>query len=450
VLTQMKSTLRDMPGIVFLVVSAVSLALAPANLNAQSPAPQPGQAAQPPMDIKGKTASQYYKNVKVLKDIPAVELHPAMEYIMVSLGVGCGYCHDVRHFDNDDKPQKKTARNMMQMTFAINSVVFGRQVRVTCYTCHRGQAMPAASAVLSVEKGPEGTPPAGTYAPIAVPNIVLDSSMAPVRASTPVVPPVVPPAAGGPAAANAAPPVVLPSVDEIFSKYTQALGGPAALKKASTLVQKGTVEMALPPVPGAPPGPPTIGHPAVESYRKAPDKVEVTIHLPGRPSMEGYDGSTAWLQSNISRENTGGEKGVAQEWAEFISGLAFRENHSRLQVDSIEKIGDREAYRVSGFRADGTGFDRVYFDTQTGLLLRTVTYMNSVLGSFPIETNFEDYRDASGIQVAFSNRLVSPEGNRIYKWEQVEVNAPVDDNIFARPAPPPPPAGPAPAVPPAR
>jgi hypothetical protein len=290
--------------------------------------------------------------------------------------------------------------------------------------------------------------PAGTYAPIAVPNIVLDSSMAPVRSPAPGGTP----AAGGPAAANTPPPVVLPSVDELFAKYTQALGGSDALKKASTLVQKGTVEMALPPAPGAPPGPPTIGHPAVESDRKSPNKALVTIQLPGKPSMEGYDGSMSWLQANISRENTGGEKAAAQEWAEFIPGLRFRENHSRLKVDSIEKMSDREAYRVSGFRADGTGYDRVYFDKQTGLLLRTVTYMNSVLGSFPFETNFEDYRDASGIKVPFVNRLVSPEGNRIFKWEQVEVNAPVDDNVFTRPPqpPPPPPAGGAPAAPPAR
>src|SRR6185437_12591959 len=151
---------------------------------------------------------------------------------------------------------------------------------------------------------------------------------------------------------------------------------------------------------------------------------------------------TSWLQAAFSRENTGGEKAVAQEGAEFIPGLKFQENHSRLKVDSIEKVGDREAYRVSGFRSDGTGFDRVYFDTQTGLLVRTVTYMNSVLGSFPIENDFEDYRPVSGIQIPYTNRYVSPEGNRTFKWEQVEINAPVDDAIFTRPPQPPPPPPP--------
>src|ERR1700685_4516943 len=74
------------------------------------------RAQEPPPKVKdmaGKTAGQYYKNVKVLKDMPAIEIHPAMEYITVALGVGCGYCHDTRKFDDDGKPTNRSARNMM-------------------------------------------------------------------------------------------------------------------------------------------------------------------------------------------------------------------------------------------------------------------------------------------------------------------------------------------------
>jgi len=39
--------------------------------------------------MKGKTAAQFYKKIEVLKDIPATEIHPAMEYITLALGVGC-------------------------------------------------------------------------------------------------------------------------------------------------------------------------------------------------------------------------------------------------------------------------------------------------------------------------------------------------------------------------
>jgi hypothetical protein len=421
----------------FLAIPLLAVTWIPANLDAQAPTPQQVQPTQPPPSTKGKTAAQFYKNIKVLKDIPAESIYPAMEYITVALGVGCDYCHDVKNFDKDDKLQKQNARNMMKMEFALNGAVFEGQTRVTCYTCHRGVSRGAAYQVFSAEKGRGGKPPAGTFAPVAVPNVVLDSSLALVQPA-----PGTPPVAGA-AVANAAPAVALPSFDEVFAKYNQALGSTDAIEKLSTVVERGTVEMLMPSTslpPGAPTAPPKMGRVDAEIYRKIPDKALLLIHLPTTLSKEGYDGSTAWLGTSAFREETGGERGVVQEWAEFFPAIRFKDTHSRLNVDSIEKIGDRDAYRVSGFREDGAGYDRFYVDTQTGLLLRTVTYMNSVLGSYPVETNFEDYRDVSGVKFPFTIHEVTPQGDRTYRWDQIEFNGRVEDTAFNKPPQPPPPA----------
>lgn len=422
---------------VFLAIPLFAVAGIPANLDAQAPTPQQVQPAQPPPSMKGKTAAQFYKNIKVLKDVPAESIHPAMEYITVALGVGCDNCHDVKNFDKDDKPQKQTARNMMQMEFAINGAVFEGQTRVTCYTCHRGLPRAPAFQAFSPEKGRPGKPPEGTYAPVAVPNMVLDSPLPTVQQTSGA------PRAAGPAGANAAPAVLLPSFDEVFAKYSQALGGADAVQKLSTLVERGTVEMLIPatsPAPGATPAPPKMGRVNAEIFRKRPDKALLVIHLPTSPGMEGYDGSTAWMRTFALREETGGERGVVQDWAEFFPAIRFKDTHSRLNVDSIEKIGDRDAYRVSGFREDGAGYDRFYVDTQTGLLLRTATYMNSVLGSYPVETNFEDYRDVSGVKFPFTIHEVAPQGDRTYRWDRIEFNGSVEDTAFNKPPEPPPPA----------
>ncbi len=96
-----------------------------------------------------KTAGEAFKNIQVLKDIPASELIPSMRYMAASLGVGCDYCHQADHFDNDDKPTKQRARNMMKMMFAINQDNFNGKREVTCYTCHRGVAKAASIASLS-------------------------------------------------------------------------------------------------------------------------------------------------------------------------------------------------------------------------------------------------------------------------------------------------------------
>jgi hypothetical protein len=80
--------------------------------------------------------------------------------------------------------------------------------------------------------------------------------------------------------------------------------------------------------------------------------------------------------------------------------------------------------------------DRINFDAQTGLLVRTYTTMQSVIGAFPEEIYFEDYRDVSGVKVPFTNRVISAEGNRTLKWSQVDANAPIEDAKFTKPTPP--------------
>ena len=403
------------------------------------PPPPPGPQMQPlSADMVGKTAGQYYKNLQVLKDIPATDLHPAMEYITVALGVGCTYCHmGGGHFESDDKNTKRTARNMMKMMFALDDTVFSEHREITCYTCHRGGSIAIAGALPVGEKASTEPPPAQAFPLIQVRNISLDSSMGPVRSANPSALP----AQGRPAGASAAPAGGLPAFDDLLNKYQQALGGTSAIQKATSLSEKGTVEMAVPQPPGTPPGPPNIGHPAAEIYRRAPDKALVTIHLPANPSLEGFDGEKAWLSTSPAfvREETGGERAAVEEWAEFIPAMKFKESHSDIHVDAIEKVGDRDAYRVSGFKNDGFGLDRLYFDVQTGLLLQSTTSMNSVLGSYPLATKFEDYRDVNGLKVPFTVHELSPEGDKTFKWDQVDLNAPVDDSRFTQPLPKAPP-----------
>ena len=87
---------------------------------------------------KPKTAGEQFKNVQVMKDVPASEWFPTMGFIAGSLGVGCDHCH-VNPFAADEKPAKKRAREMMKMVQQINAQFFPDMTyRVTCATCHHG------------------------------------------------------------------------------------------------------------------------------------------------------------------------------------------------------------------------------------------------------------------------------------------------------------------------
>jgi hypothetical protein len=90
-------------------------------------------------------------NVKVLTGLTAQQFQEEMNFIVQGLGVTCGTCHVRGNFASEDKPQKQTARKMLEMVKAINKANFpdykpkdGESVlgRVTCYTCHRGETSP--------------------------------------------------------------------------------------------------------------------------------------------------------------------------------------------------------------------------------------------------------------------------------------------------------------------
>ena len=104
---------------------------------------QNGAAPAPP-----KTTDQAFKNIQILKGIPADQLLPSMQFITASLGVECQYCHVEGAFEKDDKKPKQTARKMMEMMFAINKGNFEDHRAVTCYTCHRGNAHPVAIPII--------------------------------------------------------------------------------------------------------------------------------------------------------------------------------------------------------------------------------------------------------------------------------------------------------------
>jgi len=90
-------------------------------------------------------------NVKVLTGLYAQQFQDEMNFIVQALGVNCGTCHVRGNFASEEKPQKQTARKMIEMVKAINKANFpdykpkeGESLlgRVTCYTCHQGDTKP--------------------------------------------------------------------------------------------------------------------------------------------------------------------------------------------------------------------------------------------------------------------------------------------------------------------
>ena len=103
--------------------------------------------AQPPTPTVVDSPS-----VKVLTGLLAPDFQEEMNHMVQALGVTCNTCHAARgNFASEEKPLKLKARQMLEMTRAINKQFFpdhkpkpGESVlgRVTCYTCHQGEQTP--------------------------------------------------------------------------------------------------------------------------------------------------------------------------------------------------------------------------------------------------------------------------------------------------------------------
>lgn len=94
----------------------------------------------------GQTSAKAYKNIKVLKDLPADQLIPLMKSFDAALGVNCEFCHVVTEnhegFDRDDKPTKLMARKMIVMTQNLNKTQKILKNKASCYMCHQGNKEP--------------------------------------------------------------------------------------------------------------------------------------------------------------------------------------------------------------------------------------------------------------------------------------------------------------------
>ncbi len=113
--------------------------------------------AQEPAEKSGDKASDIYENVPVLGDLDQAEFDRLMLAITewVSPEEGCAYCHSDENLADDTKYTKVVARRMLQMTKSINTEwgqSHAQPTGVTCYTCHRGQPVPAE--VWSINPGP--------------------------------------------------------------------------------------------------------------------------------------------------------------------------------------------------------------------------------------------------------------------------------------------------------
>jgi hypothetical protein len=321
-------------------------------------------------------AEQVFKNIQVLRGIPVDEFMGTMGVFSASLGLSCEDCHA----SND--------RSLLMMA-AINKANFGGRQVVTCFTCHRGNRVPSITPSLTLLYGPSVPPDPG--------EIFTQ-------------------AAG------------VPTPDQVFDKYIEAVGGAQRVRALTSYVAKG-VSLGYGPE----------GERPIEIYAKAPGQRTTIIHTDNGSSTTTVDGQSAWIAAVLRPVDVLAISGHELEGVRLEAALAFpggiKQVLANWRVGFPTAVGDRDATPVQG-TTPGGALATLYFDTESGLLVRMLRFAESPVGRIVSQTDYDDYRDVGGLKMPFKLTQTWLDGREEIALSDIQPNAAIDAARFAKPAPP--------------
>src|SRR5262245_27484742 len=362
-----------------------------------SSAPAAGQAAP----ATQRMSEQAFKNITVLKGIPVDEFMATMGFISASTNYNCFDCHVEPKLEGDwgpyaqDTPRKETARRMIQMVQSINQTNFKGVRVVTCYTCHRNlQGAPRITPRLAEQYGEPPDPD---------PNEVEITRQA----------------SGA------------PSADQVFDKYLQAVGGAQKAAAVTSIVLKGTYEgYAEPKAP-------------VDIYVKAPNQRTMIAHTDAGDRTTTYNGTNGWMAAPAMDKPfpvityTGGDLDGARLDAVLSLPAGIKQAITRPVVGSTT-INDKDVMLVQGIANGGRSPIKLYFDKQSGLLVRQVRFAETIIGRVPVQVDYSDYRDVAGVGVKLPFHVITTwtDGRSDVLLTSAQTNVAIDAAKFNQPTPP--------------
>ena len=355
-----------------------------------------GQSAMGGANSKPQMSEDAFKNVQVLRGISVDEFMGTMGFFAASLNMNCVDCHVTESAGDwkryaDDTPLKQTARRMVLMENLLNRADFGNVRMVTCYTCHRGSQHPDVTPSLLEQYG---APP-----PID-PDLVEPLPNAPDSSAT---------------------------AARILDKFIAAVGGAQQLAKLTSFTAKGTYSGFDTDFQKTP----------LELSAKAPNQRSVTSRLSVGENTTTYDGNDGWIASADRPAPyiplVGGDLDGAKLDAELCFPATLKQDLTKWRADFPATSIDNHAVDVVEGTAPGGTSVKLFFDKQSGLLVRQARFVDTVVGLIPVHMDYSDYRAVAGVKMPFKWQATWTDGQSTTELSDVQPNASVAAAKFAKP-----------------
>ena len=359
--------------------------------------------ANPPLRVPppGVSTEDTWLNIKVMKGMPAELMQPSIQYMEISLGVHCVYCHDddATHRELDTKATKETARQMITMTQNINKTMFEGENRVTCFTCHRGHTKPPQLLPYNDEETRERT-----RAPVEA-VVALNTGIKP------------------------------PTAEELINNSVIAIGGSNALAKASGRVEKGVVTNYS-HIDEVHPERAVTSVTPYEVFVKGAKRMTVQHNING-DALNTFAGRDSWIKAanGDPRPMRADEREALRMEEAVLNPLDFKQFLTGLKVVGQEKVGDHTAWIVQG-SGEVLRDVKLYFDPDSGLLLSIAWQQPSFFCCHQFRIDYDNYMIVNGVRVPAKWTLNAPRQQlTVFTMDTVKADNTLEDSKFMKPTP---------------
>ena len=215
----------------------------------------------------------------------------------------------------------------------------------------------------------------------------------------------------------------LPTVDQVLEKYLAAMGGQAAFDKITTRTARATIEIPDMGISGS-----------MTMTEKAPNKSLVVVEIAQMTVREGTDGNVAWDEN----PQTGLREKTGLELAEFKRGSIFnietklKTAYPKMNVTGRDTVNGRPAIVIDAVPDQGSPV-KIFFDSETGLILKQAGSRETPEGAITFESFYDDYRTVDGIKQPHTLRQVTSRFTSVIRITEMKHNVPVDDALFRKP-----------------
>ena len=222
-----------------------------------------------------------------------------------------------------------------------------------------------------------------------------------------------------------APASALPAGEAVLARYVEATGGVAAYDAIRNRVTQARMEIAGAAV--------VLG---LTVYAAAPANLYTLVESEATGRIEsGVSDGIAWensaLRGPIVKE--GPERDDVLRDAIFDRMAHWKEHLKSAECVGTTDVNGKPAYRVVTTPKSGSP-QTLYFDKDSGLLVRVETTVNSAAGAVAVVAEPGDYRKVDGITMPFSSRMKVMGQERVVTVEKVEHNVALPADRFALPA----------------